>query len=240
MSETCVILAEGLRKSYGEGPARREILRQVDLALPRGEVILCMGPSGSGKSTLLAALSGLVRPDDGRVCVFGEDLWRVGESRRERFRLEHFGFVFQGFNLFPALTAREHLLLTLRHRGVRGALAARRADEALAEVDLLGCAHQRPATLSGGEKQRVAIARALVNRPRLIFADEPTSALDRQNGMRVVELLRHAALHHDATIFCVTHDPRLLPFADRVIELDDGAVQANRAEIPPSNEVRKK
>jgi putative ABC transport system ATP-binding protein len=224
MSSVPAITSEGLHKAYGQGPARREILRGINLRLEPGEFTLCSGPSGSGKSTLLAALSGLIQPGAGRVTALGQDIWTLDESRRERFRLEHLGFVFQGFNLFSALTAREHLLLILGYMGVRGKEAGLRADQALAEVDLTGCAHQRPATLSGGEKQRVAIARALVKRPRLIFADEPTSALDRHNGELVVSLLRRAVIHQGATVFCVTHDPRVTPFADRVVAVEDGRI----------------
>ena len=176
-------------------------------------------------------MSGLLRPDTGQVLALGTNLWTLGEDALDRFRLKNCGFVFQGFNLFNALTALENVILPLQYLGTRGAEAAERAQLALDEVDLRERSHLRPAELSGGEKQRVAIARALVKNPALIFADEPTSALDTTNGQIVIDLLKRIATEHGATVLGVTHDPRLLSHADRVIQLEDGVVVQDRRGI---------
>ena len=163
----------------------------VCLDLHRGQMTLLMGPSGSGKSSLLSVLSGLQRPDSGKISVLGEDLWALSDRDRERFRLKHFGFIFQGYNLFPALSARQQLELVLRWgEGASGRDARQRAGDMLSALGLATKCDLRPAQLSGGEKQRVAIGRALVKAPGFCFADEPTSALDWSHGEHVVELLR--------------------------------------------------
>jgi putative ABC transport system ATP-binding protein len=218
------VSARGLVKRFKSGRNTVEILRGVDFDAMHGEVTMVMGPSGSGKSTLIAALSGLLRPDSGEVTALGEDLWSRRAGRIDRFRLDHCGFVFQGFNLFPALTALQQVTTVLKYKGVGKTLAREMGMAALAEVGLDTRAHQRPAALSGGEKQRVAIARALAKRPQLLFADEPTSSLDGENGQIVTQLLQRAAKEHGAAVICVTHDPRLEAFADRVVHLEDGRI----------------
>jgi putative ABC transport system ATP-binding protein len=223
--ENHTLAARHLSRSFGQGETATFALRDVSLDLHAGEVTLLMGPSGSGKSTLLAVLSGLLRPTAGSVWAMQEDLWRLSDLEREQFRLRHCGFIFQGYNLFPALTARQQLEIVLRWgEGMSGRAARAKADSML---DLLGLASKRhlyPGQLSGGEKQRVAIGRALVKAPRLCFADEPTSALDWAHGEQTVELLRAAAHEHGATILMVSHDTRVVPFADRVFHLEDGAL----------------
>jgi putative ABC transport system ATP-binding protein len=198
-------------------------VHETSLDIFPGQMVLLMGPSGSGKSTLLALLSGLLRPDSGRVLVLGQDLWQLSDRDRKQFRLRHYGFIFQGHNLYPSLTARQQLELVLRWgEGANGRDARRRADEML---DLLGLgpkADLRPDHLSGGEKQRVAIGRALVKGPSFCFADEPTSALDWAHGQQVVELLHTAARERGATVLMVSHDPRIIPYADQTINLEDG------------------
>jgi putative ABC transport system ATP-binding protein len=216
--------ATRLRKAYGTGAARIDVLRELSVDVFPGELTLCTGPSGSGKSTLLAALSGLLTPDAGGVTLLGEDFLRRDERERDAFRLAHCGFIFQGFNLFPALTAFEQVLLPLKFMAVPAAAARARAQEALAAVGLADRAHLRPTALSGGEKQRTAIARALAKQPQLLFADEPTSALDGTNGRIVVDLLHRIARERGATVLCVTHDPRLHEHADRIIHLEDGRI----------------
>jgi putative ABC transport system ATP-binding protein len=191
-----------------------------------------MGPSGSGKSTLLAVLSALLRPDSGQVHALGQELSRLSEREQEEFRRRHCGFIFQGYNLFPALTAREQLEMVLRWGdGLPRAEARRRTDEMLALLGLTKKARLRPAQLSGGEKQRVAIGRALVKEPDLCFADEPTSALDWAHGEQVVEMLRAAAHERGATVLVVSHDARIVPFADRVFHLEDGSLHEPGAEV---------
>jgi putative ABC transport system ATP-binding protein len=159
------------------------------------------------------------------VSALGQDLWTLSASRIDRFRLQHCGFIFQGFNLFPALTALEQVTMVLKYQGLSKREARRIGVEALEEVGLAPRMHQRPSELSGGEKQRIAIARAIAKRPSLLFADEPTSALDGENGKIVIRLLRRAALEHNAAVICVTHDPRLEAFADRIIHIEDGLIQ---------------
>ena len=222
------LVATGLCMGYTSGALRTEILRDLSLSVDAGQLTLIAGPSGCGKSTLLSILSGLQRPDSGDVVALGEDLWRGDRRALDRFRLLHTGFVFQGFNLFPALSALEQVMLPLGYMGVDDRAAKDRASATLEEVGLGERMHLLPAELSGGEKQRVAIARALVKHPQLIFADEPTSALDAANGQVVIDTLRRIAHQHDATVLCVSHDPRLVTHADRVLEMEDGKILDDR------------
>lgn len=217
--------AKGVVKRFKTGRNQVEVLKGVDFQAQHGAVTMVMGPSGSGKSTLIAALSGLLRPDEGVVNALGQDLWSRGASRIDRFRLDHCGFIFQGFNLFPALTALEQVTTVLKYQGLSKKEARRIAIDSLDEVGLRPRMNQRPSELSGGEKQRIAIARAVAKRPSLLFADEPTSSLDGENGQIVIRLLRRAAMEHNAAVVCVTHDPRLEGFADRIIHLEDGRIQ---------------
>jgi putative ABC transport system ATP-binding protein len=195
------------------------------MAVAPGEMVLVMGPSGSGKSTLLAAASGLMAPEGGQVLALGEDLWRLSPFARKSFRQRNFGFIFQGYNLFPALTARQQLEIVLRWgEAVPARVARSRADEMLELLGLGGRKKLRPMQLSGGEKQRVAVGRALVKAPKIIFADEPTSALDWKHGKQVVELLVKAARSQGSSIFIVSHDSRIVSYADRVLHLQDGGL----------------
>jgi len=212
-----------------------EILKGIDLTIHRGELTLLMGPSGSGKSTLMAVLAGLARPDQGTVSIMGTAIEDLSEAQVNDIRLRHCGFVFQGFNLFAALSAFDQVRLVLELTGAPAHDVEPRTRQALDDVGLGNKIHLRPGALSGGEKQRVAIARALVKRPALLFADEPTSALDRENGELVTRLLHRIAHDHDAAVLCVTHDSRLLPFADRVLKIDDGRLVADDRprDLPP-------
>jgi putative ABC transport system ATP-binding protein len=226
--------ARGLAHSFGAGESRTTVLRQVDLEVYRGQLVLLMGPSGSGKSTLLANLSGLLRPDAGQVWTLGKDLWALSSTEQEQFRLRHFGFIFQGYNLFPALTARQQLEIVLRWgQGVRGRDARRQADAMLDRLGLGRKVHLRPAQLSGGEKQRVAIGRAMVKDPDFCFADEPTSALDWEHGREVIQMLGAIAHERGATVLVVTHDARLIPHADRIFHLDNGRLSEEDAGLGP-------
>lgn len=220
--------ALALRKSYVSGSIQVQVLQELSVDLFPGELTLISGPSGCGKSTLLSLLSGLLSPDDGQTFALGENLTTMPVRDRERFRLLHTGFVFQGFNLFPALTALEQVQLPLGYLGMRHRESRRRAQQALEEVGLPHRMHMRPAALSGGEKQRVAVARALAKAPQLLFADEPTSALDAESGQRVIDILHRVARNHGTTVLCVSHDPRLVGHADRVLDMEDGAVQSDR------------
>ena len=217
--------AWGLNKSFGTGDVMTTALRDVGIELYPGQLSLLMGPSGSGKSTLLAALSGLLHPDEGTVLTLGQSLWAMTERQREQFRRQYCGFIFQGYNLFPALTARQQLEMVLRWgNGLNHKEATQRTTNMLGLLGLAKKADLRPNQLSGGEKQRVAIGRALIKDPTFVFADEPTAALDWKHGEQVIDLLRAAAHDAGATILVVAHDSRLIPHVDRVFHLDDGCL----------------
>jgi putative ABC transport system ATP-binding protein len=233
-SDDGVLKGIDLVRSFGDGETRTIAVHGVTLELFRGQLGLLMGPSGSGKSTLLAVLSGLLPPDEGKVLAYDGneliDLWTLTEREREEFRLKQCGFIFQGYNLFPALSARQQLEIVLRWgEGATARNASQRANEVL---DLLGLAKKSkllPAQLSGGEKQRVAIGRALIKNPQFVFADEPTSALDWAHGEQVIELLRIAAHERGATILVVSHDHRLMPFVDTIFQLEDGRLTSTES-----------
>ena len=228
--------ASDVHKSFVSGVVQVQVLRQMNLSIHAGELTLISGPSGCGKSTLLSLLSALQQPDAGSVHALGQDLGAMDRRALERFRLQHTGFVFQGFNLFPALTAVEQVELPLGYLGLDRQESQRRARQALDEVGLTPRAHMRPAQLSGGEKQRVAIARAIAKSPQLLFADEPTSALDADSGQRVIDILHRIARTHGTTVLCVSHDPRLIRHADRVLGMEDGAIRTDWRQPDASNE----
>lgn len=199
---TISLQARRVSKSFSSGQLSHTVLHDLSLDVRAGELTLISGPSGCGKSTLLAILSGLQRPDGGQVLALGEELSALGPRELERFRLLHTGFVFQGFNLFPALNALEQVELPLSYLGLAPGEARRRAQASLEEVGLGPRMRLRPSELSGGEKQRVAIARALAKEPGLLFADEPTSALDAANGQIVIDILHRIARTHGTTVLC--------------------------------------
>lgn len=232
--ETPTLQARRLTRTFGTGDTLTIALNEVSLDLYAGQITLLMGPSGSGKSTLLAALSGLLRPDSGQVIALERDLWQLSEVEREHFRRRHCGFIFQGYNLFPALTARQQLEMVLRWgEGIPAREARQRAEDMLTLLGLGNRLHARPMQLSGGEKQRVAIGRALIKNPAFCFADEPTSALDWKHGEQVVELLRTAAHERRTTILIVSHDPRMVPHVDQLLHIEDGYLAE---ELPVSEE----
>lgn len=219
------IAVRDVSKVYGGGDTAITALQGVDLSVRRGEVLLMMGPSGSGKTTLLSIMGAVLRASSGSVRVSGEEIVGMAERQLPRIRLAHIGFVFQGFNLFPALTALENVALALDLRGVRGHRAVTMARDALRSVELLDKADSYPADLSGGQKQRVAIARALVGDPSIILADEPTAALDSHTGKTVLDLLRGLAIGRGRAVVMVTHDTRAEGHADRVVHIADGRVR---------------
>lgn len=226
--------ADGIAKAFVSGKVRTQVLDGLTLSIDAGELTLISGPSGCGKSTLLAILSGLQKIDAGRVIALGSELGGLGCRALERFRLLHTGFVFQGFNLFPALTALEQVEMPLQYVGLSDRQARERATQSLDEVGMTPRTHLRPSELSGGEKQRVAIARALAKQPELLFADEPTSALDATNGQIIIDILHGIARTHGTTVLCVSHDPRLIGHADRVLSMEDGRILNDRRPAPPA------
>jgi putative ABC transport system ATP-binding protein len=228
--KTWAIAARGITKSFKSGQVKVEVLKGIDLLIAPGEIVLVMGPSGSGKSTLLAAVSGLMKPDGGSVVALDTNIWKMSRRKIDRFRLTNCGFIFQGFNLFPALTASQQVQIVLKFMKKKRRDRKEAAEGALSDVNLGHRFNNRPDRLSGGEKQRVAIARALAKKPKLIFADEPTSALDGENGHVVMDLLRKCAKEQGATVLCVTHDARLAAFADRIITIEDGRITSTNAD----------
>lgn len=219
------IAAKGVSMSFQSGTDSYHALKKVDLELQSGEIQLLMGPSGSGKTTFLSILAGILTPTEGSVYLLGQEITGMSRSQLARFRLAHIGFIFQGFNLFPALTALENVQVALTVKGIRKQAAAKEARLLLEQVGLAAKANQLPRDLSGGQKQRVAIARALGGDPKLIMADEPTAALDSQNGYAVIELLHRLAKEHHRTVLMVTHDSRIIDFADKIVNLEDGMLK---------------
>ncbi|NET33203.1 MAG: ABC transporter ATP-binding protein [Cyanothece sp. SIO1E1] len=218
------IAARGIEMVFSSRAGNFPVLKGVDFAIPEGSVQLLMGPSGSGKTTLLSILAGLLKPTAGKVHLLGEEITRMSRRQLTEFRLKNIGFIFQNFNLFPALTALENVEVTLQLKGIRGQTARQQAEQLLAMVELSDKAHMLPRDLSGGQKQRVAIARALAGNPKLIIADEPTASLDSQNGQAIVELLRKLAKEEGRTVLIVSHDSRITHFADRISYMEDGMI----------------
>ena len=227
MSEV-LLAARGVQKTYGHGALATTALREVSLEVRAGELTLLMGPSGSGKTTLISILAGLLRPSHGEVELCSSVISHMSEAAIAAVRRQNLGFVFQSYNLFPALTARDNVAVVLRMKGLSQAEADRKATETLAKVGLGERVHHRPGELSGGQKQRVAIARAIAGEPALVVGDEITAALDGATGMAVLELLR-AHVGPRTGVLLVTHDHRLEAYADRVIEMEDGRIVRDRA-----------
>ena len=214
----------GVGKTYGSGEHAVAALANATLDIRPGEVTLIEGPSGSGKTTLISILGLVLRPTAGQIWIEGRDVARLGERDLPALRAKHFGFVFQGFNLFPALTALENVAIAIQMKDPRARDPKGQARRLLDLVELGPRAHHLPADLSGGQKQRVAIARALGGNPPIIIGDEPTAALDTKTALSVMELLRELASSHGRAVVVVTHDPRLERFADRVVRVEDGHI----------------
>lgn len=219
------ISVSDVTKVYGAGAASIRVLDQVDFAARAGEVVFLMGPSGSGKTTLLSIMGCILRATSGSVKIRGQEVAQLPERELPRVRLAHIGFIFQGFNLFPALNVRENVALALDLKRIRGRQADQQAMELLERVGLAHKAKELPANLSGGQKQRVAIARALAGDPEIVLADEPTAALDGASGRAVLELLRELAHERGRAVVIVTHDSRALTYADRIVHIEDGKIE---------------
>jgi putative ABC transport system ATP-binding protein len=220
MAVTC----RGVTKIYGTGAAAVTALRGIDLNVKTGELMMLVGPSGCGKTTLISVIAGILDQNDGKCEVFGNDFLRMSQAEKTRKRGQMIGFVFQAFNLLPPLSATENVAIPLLLNGVKRSDAMGRAKAMLDRVGLGDRTRSLPAEMSGGQQQRVAIARALIHNPRLIVCDEPTSALDHETGHRVMELLRDVALDEGRSLVIVTHDSRILEFADRIARMDDGRI----------------
>lgn len=226
------IAVRQLTKTYEEGATGTLALRGIDLDVHAGELLMLMGPSGSGKTTLLSIMGCILTATSGSVRVAGREVVGLREKELPALRLQHIGFVFQGFNLFPTLTAAENVELMLDLKGASAVAAKRRAHELLEQVGLESKYESFPADLSGGQKQRVAIARALAGDPEIILADEPTAALDSHTGRKVMEMMSELAHKRGRAVVIVTHDSRVLSFADRIVKIEDGAIAQAEEPVP--------
>lgn len=231
MTEKSILIrARGLAKTFRPAVIETPVLRGISIVIRSGELALLMGPSGSGKTTLLCVLSGLLRPSAGEVDLCGVPISRLPDRAAAEVRRDKVGFVFQSYNLFPALSALDNVAEVLALKGTPRDQARAIATETLARVGLGERLRHRPGELSGGERQRVAIARALAGNPALILGDEPTAALDRHTGMDIVQLIKDQVSER-CGVLLVTHDMRLTRFADRVIEIDDGQIVSDGAAV---------
>ena len=230
--------AKGITRVLGEGAGQVQALKGVDLALRAGELTLLMGPSGSGKTTLLSIFGCILQPTSGDLTIAGQPTAGLTSEQLADLRRRHIGFIFQSYNLFPTLTAIENVMLAL---DVRRKHAGDRRQAAQKVLEGVGLGHRLmayPRKMSGGERQRVAIARSLVGEPSLILADEPTAALDGGNGKSVMELLAGIAQDASRAVFVVTHDSRILPFADRIVKIEDGNLVSDERHGRPKSSVR--
>ncbi len=225
-ADEMAVRVRGVTKEFGSGGSLTRALRGVDLDVPYGEMLMLVGPSGCGKTTLVSIVAGTLEPTDGDVQVLGHDLVSMSNGRKVRFRRDNVGFIFQAFNLLPALTAVENAAVPLLIAGWRRAQAVEAAADVLERLGLADRLASLPSELSGGQQQRVAIARALVHEPRLLVCDEPTSALDAANGRITMELIQQVAVQPDRAVIVVTHDSRVYSFADRIASMEDGRIES--------------
>jgi putative ABC transport system ATP-binding protein len=224
MTAATLLEAKAIVKELGQGAGKVRALKGVDLALKGGELTLLMGPSGSGKTTLLSILGCILSPTEGEVVIGGRSTKGLKPEGLARLRRDQVGFVFQDYNLFPTLTATENIKLALDVRGMAKAEQRTAAEAALVSVGLADKINSYPGQMSGGQQQRVAIARALAGKPSVILADEPTAALDSENGQAIMALLSEIARDETRAVLAVTHDPRTLSYADRIVHIEDGLI----------------
>ena len=218
------VRAKGISKWFGEKEARIQALRRLDLDIGMGELAMLVGPSGCGKTTLISVVAGLLDASEGDLEVLGEQPRRMSPKQQILFRRQNLGFVFQQFNLLPALTASENVAVPMFVAGWKRKTAVEKAADLLAQLGMADRVNSLPTQLSGGQQQRVAMARALIHDPRLVVCDEPTSALDAHSGHKVMELLAEIAVRPDRAVIVVTHDSRVLDFADTIAHMEDGSI----------------
>ena len=226
------VVCKNVSKTFGDGDSKIYALRGVDLSVAPGAISLLVGPSGCGKTTLISIIAGLLDPTEGEVHVLGQRLDTMKSRHLVPFRGDNIGFVFQQYNLLPALTAAENAAVPLLVAGWRRSAAIRKAREALESVGLGDRANNLPSQLSGGQQQRVAIARALVHEPRLLVCDEPTAALDAKSGQNVMELFSRVAVQPDRAVIVVTHDNRVFHFGQQIIHMSDGQIEKIEQQSP--------
>lgn len=232
---TKAIEVKNLTKTYGAGETAVDALKNVDLDVNEGELLLLLGASGSGKTTLISIIGCILSATSGSCKISGQETIGLPQSKLPKVRRDNIGFIFQGFNLFPALTAAENVEIAFDLKGVRGGAARKSAAELLERVGLKDKLKSYPADLSGGQKQRVAIARALAGDPHIILADEPTAALDSVSGKLIMDLLQELAHEKRRAVVVVTHDNRAFDYADRIVEIEDGQIRKSSKEIEIPN-----
>lgn len=233
-----IIEVKDLKKVYRIGTEKVVALNSVDLKIFRGEICCILGTSGSGKSTLLNMMAGLEKPTRGQILIKGEAIEKMSERHLANFRQRHIGFIFQSYNLLPALTAQENVALPLIFRGVPKIRRERLAQKYLKMVGLGDRSKHKPTQMSGGQQQRVGIARAFVGAPEIIFADEPTGNLDTKTSTEVMNIMWKMSREKEQTIVIVTHDPEIAVYADKVIHIRDGLIQS--IEVIEDNDVYEK
>lgn len=223
------IQCKGIKKFYGQGENRTEALRGINLEVSDGKLTLLVGPSGSGKTTLLSILHTILTPDEGDLFLLGRHVNKMSELEKAQFRSHNMGAIFQALYLIPTLTVLENVILPLTIRGEDEKKAKQKAHALLEQLKIAHKAHSAPTQLSRGQQQRVAIARALISEPKIIMCDEPTSALDQKAGFEFMAILHELILHSSRTVLVVTHDHRIFPFAESIVNINDGIIEEQHA-----------
>ena len=231
-NRNAAISMSGIARDFQAGQQVIRVLHGIDLDVKPGELTYLVGESGSGKTTLISIMCGILWPTEGQVEVFGTDIYELSDNALVEFRLENIGFIFQQYNLIPAIDAASNAAVPLIAQGMDRHEARKRAVEMMEKLNIADQADKLPNQLSGGQQQRVAIARALVHEPRLVVCDEPTAALDAKSGRRVMDLLREVALAEDRACIIVTHDNRIFDLADRILVLEDGRITHDGTDMP--------
>ncbi len=219
------IECKNIAKTFGKGETEVQPLRGINLVAHENEIIMLMGPSGSGKTTLISIIGGILQQSSGECVVLGKPINSLAEEEKTKFRGQNIGFMFQYFNLVPTLNALENAAIPLMLNGIPRAQAMEETKKFLQTVGLEKLVYQKPSNISGGEQQRVALTRACIHHPKIILCDEPTSFLDHERGKQIMELLQKIKTENKCTLIVVTHDPRILGFADRIIEIEDGMLK---------------
>lgn len=222
---TITIECTNIKKTFKNGQNQIEVLHDINLTGHEGEMIMLMGPSGSGKTTLISMIGGILEQDSGECLILSQPINQLSESEKTHFRGKNIGFMFQHFILIPTLNAIENAAIPLLCTGIDRLSAFNKAQILLDQLDIGENAYKNPNQLSGGEQQRIAIARAVIHNPKIILCDEPTSFLDFERGKKSMEILQSIKTQYNCTIIIVTHDPRILPFADRIIHIEDGYIK---------------
>jgi len=226
-TQKTAITLNGIEKSFGKGDARNQILYDVNLDLPSGELVLLVGPSGCGKTTLISILAGILNPDIGEINLFNNRIDQFTDEEKTEFRKQNVGFIFQQFNLIPTLSVLENVAIPLLINEWNKDKAIEKAIEVVKLVGLESRMNFFPNQLSGGQQQRVAIARALIREPKLLICDEPTASLDGPTGQQVMEMLKKLSVKDDRCVIIVTHDSRIFKYGDRMVRMEDGKIISN-------------